>query len=579
MPAGDFFFFGDRGVVFIWRARVFVFRGRRRGCVFGRRGDGVRPPRDARGGRGGDARGSAVPDGGRARGGARRRDREGFPRDFARFDAPRRRFPFPSGAGAGGGSPPPGGDGDAEIVETFLSEDEEEVNAPLLRREAEEAIIVGEGGRAGGTRRGDEGDGIERRAEEGTKEGSEAGDSAAAAAAAAAFASSRVAARASSARAASDARASARVTPGVCPRGLGASRARRADGPPRPPGALDRRALRGRLTSRGASPGVPPLARVARKQDRPRQHGARHRRRPRAHVRVRAHPPPGRRGGGGRRRPGVESGASPRRGVAPGPRARAGAPRVRPRHQLRRREPPGRRARAEAEGRRRSRRGGRRRRSASGGRGRRRSRGGGRFGRGKRGDGGVAAGALGGVRVRGLARARRARGPRRGVLRPFRRAVHRGDDGRVPVEPGPPRARRRLLGRAGAAGPGERAKIAAVARDAGLRARQPRREVRVRGVPARKGPGALRRDARVPRTHRRPRPGPPREPAHVAALRTERVAHRHTLPPHRRGLDRVGPRRRAIPRRGRTTTRGIGIFGDLLRIFPPGPAAARDGGG
>ena len=49
-----------------------------------------------------------------------------------------------------------GGDGDAEIVETFLSEDEEEVNAPLLRREAEEAIIVGEVG----TRPGDEGDGI-----------------------------------------------------------------------------------------------------------------------------------------------------------------------------------------------------------------------------------------------------------------------------------------------------------------------------------------------------------------------------------------------------------------------------------
>ena len=217
---GDFFFFGDRGVVFIRRARVFGS-----GAAAG-----AASLEDAATAYGLLATLAAVAVATRAARRCPTEDEleealvaatgEGFPRDFARFDAPRRRFPFPSGAGAGGGSPPPGGDGDAEIVETFLSEDEEEVNAPLLRREAEEAIIVGEGGRAGGTRRGDEGDGIERRAEEGTKEGSEAGDSAAAAAAAAAFASSRVAARASSARAASDARAfSARVTPGGLPAG------------------------------------------------------------------------------------------------------------------------------------------------------------------------------------------------------------------------------------------------------------------------------------------------------------------------------------------------------------------------
>ena len=107
-------------------------------------------------------------------------------------------------------------------------------------------------------------------------------------------------------------------------------------------------------------------------------------------------------------------------------------------------------------------------------------------------------------------------------------------------------ARWRRADRAAAARPEARAELAAVARAAGVRARQPwGRGTRFGAFRAGEVARASARDARFFKSHRRTRPGPPRERADVPAVGPQRAGHRHALPPHRRAVVGVGRGREA----------------------------------
>ena len=154
-------------------------------------------------------------------------------------------------------------------------------------------------------------------------------------------------------------------------------------------------------------------------------------------------------------------------------------------------------------------------------------------------------GARHGIRRGGLALHRPPRRRMRRLRRGSHRRVHRRRRRVLAPQPRVTEARWRRADRAAAARPEARAELAAVARAAGVRARQPGGEVRVRSLSAREVARASARDARFFKSHRRTRPGPPRERADVPAVGPQRAGHRHALPPHRRAVVGVGRGREA----------------------------------
>ena len=95
-----------------------------------------------------------------------------------------------------------------------------------------------------------------------------------------------------------------------------------------------------------------------------------------------------------------------------------------------------------------------------------------------------------------------------------------------------------------------------MARAPGLRVGEPRGAIRLRRVPAREKPRAVRARAAIFAPHRRPRAEPPPERTHVAAPRSLRAGHRHALPSRRRAL--LSLLRRRGGRRIRRRVFGIG---------------------